>query len=150
MTLRSIVIFAVVLVLAVVASMHVSVLWADAFLIGRTFTSQVLWWSPVHLVDLLDEVALILVAGTILGIATGPTRPFWLGLALGATFCAIRLAFSFNWFGPDATVSTYVWAYSPYYVPMLFGGLGVMLGNALRRRSRNALPNKSFERTREG
>jgi hypothetical protein len=85
MTLRSIVIFAVVLVLAVVASMYVSVLWADAFLIGPTFTSQFVWWSPVHLVDLLDEVALILVAGTILGIVAGPTRPFWLGLALGAT-----------------------------------------------------------------
>jgi hypothetical protein len=150
LAIRTVIAFSVTVAAAIVSSLYVSALWSDAVLIGRTFGSTSAWWSPLHLLDLLDDCALLLIAGGIFAVVATPHRPFWWGIGLGIAFCGIRLALSANWFSPEAPASTYLWAYSPYYVPVAFGGIGASAAAWWRRAGASVLPNKSFERTREG
>ena len=149
MAVRTVIAFSVTAALAIVSSFYVSSLWSDAALIDRSFGSTSAWWSPLHLLDLLDDCALLLIAGAVFAMAASPPRPFWWGIGLGIVFCGIRLALSSNWFSPEAPASAYLWAYSPYYIPVVFGGIGALAGSRLRRARASVLPNKSFERTRE-
>jgi hypothetical protein len=125
MTRRTVFAFLFVLVAAVVSSLYLSPLWA-AYVVPISSGPNPEWWSPLHVVALLDECALMVVAGAALTLLAPVPRPFLWGITLGATFCVIRLSLSSNWFGEDATISTYAWAYSGYIVPVVFGGIGAL------------------------
>jgi hypothetical protein len=132
--IRAVLAFVVSLAVAVLTSFYVSSLWSDTVLVGRTFSSTSEWWSPLHLLNLVDECVLLFISGVVLALAATLSRPLSWGLGLGAAFCAFRFALGSNWFSAEAPVSTYVWAYSSYYIPVVFGGLGTLVGSARRRR----------------
>ena len=134
MSTRTLLAFVVILAVAVLASVYLSSLWSNAVLVGRTFSSTSEWWSPLHLLDLLDECVVLFIAGSVLALVTALSRPMLWGLALGAAFCALRFALGSNWFSAEATASTYFWAYSSYVIPVIFGSLGALAGTAFMRR----------------
>jgi len=133
MTGRATFAFLIVLLAVVIASLYLSPLWSGAVTVDRSFGPTPGWWSPVHVLNLLDECALLLVAGAVLALLAPLPRPFLWGVALGAAFCGIRLVLSSNWFSDEATAFTYAWAYSEYIVPVAFGGLGAVVASSLLR-----------------
>jgi pimeloyl-ACP methyl ester carboxylesterase len=150
LAVRTVIAFSVAVAVAIVSSFYASALWSDAVLIGRSFGTTSAWWSPLHLLDLLDDCALLLIAGAIFAVVATPPRPFLWGIGMGIAFCGIRFALSANWFSPEAPASAYLWAYSPFYIPVVFGGIGASAGSRWLRARSSVLPNKSSERKREG
>ena len=130
--MRTVFVFAALLVVTSIVGLYTSLLWSHWALVGRTFASTSWWWSPLHLLNLADEFALLLIAGTLLGVFA-PLRKAWLwGLALGTAFAAVRLSLSRNWFSPDVDFATYFWAYSEYYVSPIGAVIGALLGTRMR------------------
>ena len=130
--MRSVVIFAAILLIATVVGIYTSAMWSQWVLLGQTFHSTHWWWSPLQLLNLLDEFVLLLLAGTFLGLLASLRRPWLWGLALGAAFSFIRLSLSHNWFSPDADFVAYLWAYSEYYLSPIGAVLGVLVGGKFR------------------
>jgi hypothetical protein len=131
MTLRTVSTFLFVLVIAVIASLYLSPMWSAAVVPSSSGPNPE-WWSPAHILDFLDECALMVLAGAALPLLAPVRRPFLWGIALGATFCVIRLSLSSKWFSEDAALSTYVWAYSGHIVPVVFGGIGAIAAVVLK------------------
>ena len=117
MAARTVFAFVVILAVSAISSLYVSALWSDAALVGLKFSSTSAWWSPLHILNLVDECVLLFVAGVILALAATLSRPFWWGFGLGAAFCAFRFVLGSNWFSAEAPLSTYAWAYGSYTFP---------------------------------
>ena len=136
MNRQSIITFVAMLMLAVVASLFITMQWAYLVLVGRAFSGFPDWWSMPNFLMALDEFGVLLVAGLGLGYLTSLRRPWLLGLVLGIAFGLIRHGLGHIWLSREAGVLDLFWAYSEYYLSPLGAVVGVLIGARLQRTRR--------------
>ena len=138
--MRDLAIFVVVLLITTIVGLYTTIWWSEFALIGRTFSGFStfgFWWSPLHLLNFLDEFVLLFLAGAVLVVATSFRRPILCGLLLGIAFTCIRLALSTSWTSPTADFNDYLWIYSEYFMSPIGALIGALAGSKLRARVRS-------------
>jgi len=117
----------VLVVLYVIPSLRTTLVWP--LLEGRTFSSQFLWFEPVHAIYWAFAFAWSFAAGAI-GAAVFPSSWLQAAAMTGAVAGLTRALTTRNWIAEHAGWSTYVWVYGEYFVPLV----GAIVGAALVHR----------------
>jgi hypothetical protein len=122
-----IVVVAAVFTFFVVPPLHRALVWP--LLEGKTFSSQFLWFDPIHAIYWAFTFIWSFVVGATV-VALFPSSRFKAAALAGATAGLVRALATRAWISDDANWPTFVWVYGEYFIPLL----GAVVGAAVMHR----------------
>jgi hypothetical protein len=131
-----------VLLAAMLIAPTLAVVWAHAFIVGRTFTGELWPLAASSLLMWLYYLLFFFAFGALLFVLVRSPRPLAWGLAVGAAYCLWWLAAG-SIYVPEPSVGTYVSIAGEYVSAVV----GCVLGVAAARKVRRMAPNNSSKPT---
>jgi len=131
---HNLVCLAIALFLSWVLAPVLSVVWSEAFINDRTFH---VYWQVISVGTLLRWLFLVLfffASGLILASTVVSSRPWAWSLLVGACYSLYRLAFTSEWFAPDAEFYVYLSSYGEYTMPLIGAMFGALASSLMRHR----------------
>lgn len=114
--------------------------WSDRFVLNRSFSGE-LGGIKMHAVAWFPSVLIFLFLGLGISLMVRSKKSIYWALSLGLSLALAKYLNTKVWFDPETGISSYIFHYSIFLLPIVFciigGKIGVILKNTL---------NKSLER----
>ena len=133
-TLRSVGIFALLLLLARFVVPVGGLAWAESFTNDRIFTVALGWLDWSQLVTWIFPAIVFACLGALLVLLRVGPRPMLWATVLGTLYSVERWVHTTNHFAPSAGVYLYFWVYGEFFIPPLAAWGGAAVAQAFARR----------------